>query len=51
MVGVDYGNMLRDVRINKFQLLKLRKMVICDFHPLEGCSDCRYRFKCELREV
>ena len=26
-------------------------VIFCNFSELEGCGDCRYRVKCELREV
>ncbi|KYC46631.1 MAG: hypothetical protein AMQ22_02091 [Candidatus Methanofastidiosum methylothiophilum] len=29
--------------------IKWPGMIECNFSDMEGCSDCRYRFKCELK--
>ncbi len=35
----------------KLEEIEFPELIECNFSDLEGCSDCKYRFKCELKEM
>ena len=51
MQRINYKDVFKGAKIRKYQLLREKNMIFCDYHISEGCDECMYKLKCGIKEV
>ena len=48
MNRINYREVLREARNNKFSRLRDKTTIHCAYHQSEGCGDCIYQLRCVI---